>query len=338
MIETYLTQLKARKVAKKTVKNYEFVLKKLNAFKPLEQIGKDDLIRFFADLKAPDSSILLYQVSIKKFFKDIGKPDIVSWIKPITPKETLKSDDILTTDEINRMIDATESNFFKALIAFLFETGARISEVEKLRYKDFQETDQGLIVHIPTTKTASGYRKVILPFSSQYIRNLKAYVNAKGEDKVFKGGYSHIHITLNQIAKDAGINKHVSPHKFRHAQATDLVRRGYNEAIIRKKLGWTATSSMIARYQHLNDEDVINATLENTGKLPQTAAPRTEIKEAERMSLVDAAMQFSKLTEDNEDLKADNEALKAEMETMRKDMEKITKFIEMGGMELLKKG
>jgi hypothetical protein len=108
---------------------------------------------------------------------------------------------------------------------------------------------------------------------------------------------------LHRIASDAGITKPIHCHLLRHAQATDMVKRSYNEAIIRKKLGWSSTSPVIARYQHLNDEDVINATLENHDKLPQTAAPRIEIKEADRLSLVDAAMQFSKLTEENSELK-----------------------------------
>ncbi|MCE8425912.1 MAG: tyrosine-type recombinase/integrase [Candidatus Methanoperedens sp.] len=123
-------------------------------------------------------------------------------------------------------------------------------------------------------------------------QNLKTYTASVKDDTVFRLSYSATILDIKQIAKKAGIEKPISPHKLRHAQATDMVKRAYNEAIIRKKLGWTPTSSMIARYQHLNDEDVINATLENTGKLPQNASPRIEIKEAERLNFVDAAMRF----------------------------------------------
>jgi integrase/recombinase XerD len=337
-LESYLSELKAKRLSSSTISNYFKVLRNLQKLKPLEDVTKDDLVKFFSDFKGSDNSILLNQAIIKKFYNDMDKSEIVSWIKFVKPKESLKSDDILTPDDINKMIESTDSHYWKALIAFLFETGCRKSEVQKIRYKDLQDTDKGMIVNIQTMKNSMGFRKVIIPFSSQYIRNLKTYTNAKPNDIVFHLCYSHTYDTLLEIAQKAGIKKPISPHKFRHAQATDLVKRGYNEAIIRKKLGWTPTSPMIARYQHLNDEDVINATLENTGKLPMTAAPRIEIKEAERVTLVDAAMQFSKLTEDNETLKADNETLKTEMETMRKDMEKIQEFIKMGGMEIMKKG
>lgn len=305
-ITTYLNELKAKRLSKHTIKGYKLILNNLNDFKTLDEITRPDLVVFFYQFKGSDSSMVLYQAIIKKFFTDKGRPDIVEWIQLKKIKETLKSDDILTPDDINKMIEATDSHYWKALIAFLFETGCRISEAKAIRYKDCQESDKGIIVNIFTTKTSAGFRKVILPFSSQYIRNLKTYTDAKNENFIFHICYSQTWDVLNKIAKQAGIEKPVSPHKFRHAQATDMVKRAYNEAIIRKKLGWTPTSGMIARYQHLNDEDVIDATLENTGKLPITAAPRIEIREAERVSLVDAAMQFSKLSEENQELREQN--------------------------------
>ncbi len=331
LVDGYLKKLKGNGYSEKTISSQGSVLRKLEKFKNPDHINKQDLMGYFEGLKKEyaDSTFTFVQIVIKKFFIDSGRSALAEWIKIKKAKETLKSDDILTTTDINAMIEATDSIYYKALIAFLFESGARFGEVQLLKYKDFIETSEGIIVHIPTTKTSVGFRKIILPFSSQYIRNLKIYVAGEPDDKVFYIKHCQSDFKLKEIGIKAGISKSVTPHKFRHAQATDLVKRGYNEAIIRKKLGWTPTSPMIARYQHLNDDDVINATLENTGKMPITAAPRIEIKEAERLSLVDAAMQFSKLTEENS-------ALKTQVDTMQKDMEKIQKFIDMGGLNLLK--
>ncbi len=334
MIKQFLDEMRANRLSDVTIKNNSRVLEKLDKFKPVSQITKTELQTYFSGLKLSENNYRTHQIIIRHFLNKIGRPEIVEWMKIITPKETLKSDDILTTNEINDMIDATDSIYYKAFIAFLFETGCRFSEAHNIKWGDFIETTEGMIINIKTTKTAAGYRKVILPFSTQYIRNLKAHVDAKKNSEVFHVKNKQSNDMLHQIAGIAKIKKPISCHKMRHAQCTDMVKRSYNEAIIRKKLGWSPTSAMIARYQHLSNEDVINATLENTGKLPQTAAPRVEIKEAERMSLVDAAMQFSKLSEDNETLKAKI----SEMEEQRKkDMDKITRFLEMGRMEILKK-
>lgn len=97
----------------------------------------------------------------------------MDWIKGIKLKETLKSDDILTTEDINLMIESTDNVYAKAVIAFLFETGARISEARSLKYKDFIETSDGIIVHISTTKTGAGFRKPIISFSKQNLFNKK---------------------------------------------------------------------------------------------------------------------------------------------------------------------
>lgn len=338
-IKPYLDQIQANNLSKYAIDNYRKTLTSLNEFKSIESITKADLIVFFNQLDYADSTIRLQQSLIKKFFIDIGKSELVSWIQYVKPKETLKSDDILTTDDINKLINATDSHYWKALIAFLFETGCRISEAQAIRYKDIANTDQGMIINIPTSKTSAGYRKVILPFSTQYIRNLKTYTDANQDDLIFSIKHTATALHLHEIAEKAGITKPVTPHKMRHAQATDLVKRGYNEAIIRKKLGWTATSGMIARYQHLNDEDVINATLENIGKLPQTTAPRTEIREADKVTLVEASMQFSKLSEENSELKTRLDEMEAQR---KKDMslnEDIIKtMIEKRVSELLKKG
>lgn len=297
--------MKTNKFSHNTIANYSLVLTKLNEFKPLETITEQDLNDFFNSLSISDNYYILHQVIIKKFFSDIGKKDLVKWIKKKTAKETLKSDDILNTADINKMIEATSSPYYKALIAVLFETGARINEVRSLKYGDFKDTNEKLIiVHIPTTKTAAGYRKMLLPFSGQYVRNLKLYSNKKDEDIVFHVHEWQTNHMIRDIAKKAGITKPISCHKFRHAQATDLVRRGMQEAVIRKKMGWTPASGMIARYQHLNDNDVIDAEYDLLGETHK-APIREELKKATvEATPLDNALKLAELEERNKFLES----------------------------------
>jgi len=311
----YINQLEAQKRTPGTIKNVKWALNTLDKFKPLETINKTDLINFFMEFDKPDNTRMLFQTIIKQYFKAIGKPDIGGWIKNIKPKETLHPNDILTSNDINQMLEATDNHYWQALIAFLFESGCRISEAKALKYKDFIDTNHGIVVNVATTKTGAGLRKMILPFSGQYIRNLELYSGSEKEEIVFKIQLWQTNDMLRRIGKRAGINKPISAHKFRHAQATDLVKRGYNEAIIRKKLGWSATSTMIARYQHLNDDDVINATLEKNGKLP-TTTPLTEIKEAGKINPVDTAMIMQQQASELEELKAQMAEMQEFKETL----------------------
>ncbi len=324
VIQEFLNELRANRKAEITVQNNANILTKLNNFKSVEKITKEDLKAFFSVLKLSETNYRAHQIIIRRFFNKIGKPEVIEWMEIIKPMETLRSDEILNTSEINKMIDVTGLLYYKAFIAFLFESGCRFSEAHHLQWKDFIETSSGLITHIKTTKTGAGYRKVILPFSAQYIRNLKAHVDADPDSVVFHIGNTQSNDMLQIIAGKAGIRKPISCHKMRHGQATNMVQLGYNEAIIRKKLGWTPTSAMIARYVHLDDSDVIKATLEKAGKLPPEQLPITELNEPDKITLVDAAMQFSKLTEENSFLQEKMEKQEAAMDEMRRQMELIT--------------
>ena len=169
---------------------------------------------------------------------------------------------------------------------------------------------------------------LICSFRAVY-HELHSVAGQKPDDILFKLHKANAWRFLTGLGEKAGITKPCNPHAFRHAQITSMIRLGYNESIIRKKLGWTGDSKMIGRYIHCVDDDVIDATMEKNG----TVVPKPEIKTinpAKAANIVDAASTIAKVN-------AENEALKQQVETMRKDMEKIQEFIRLGGMDLLKK-
>lgn len=305
LIEKYLKEQKANGLKPNTLQQNQIYLSKANDWKPINQWTKDDATAYILKLgeEYKRSSIEIQKAMIKKYFKWLGKPEVVAHLKTKMPKGCLKPDDILTPDDITLLIENTPSTLYKALIAFLFESGARINEALAVRVKDIKETDKGMIISVRTFKTGEDYRPSIYPFSAQYIRNHITYNALNPEDKLFNISDVTAWEMLKKIGKKAGITKPISPHKFRHAQATDMVLRGYHPSIINKKLGWTDDSRMFARYTHLSNDDVINATLENGGK-PIERKPITNIKQAERISIAEASMQFSKLTEENASLQA----------------------------------
>lgn len=306
--------MEANKRSPESIKSTKGILVALDKFKPIDNIQKDDIVKFFSEFKGADSSRNLYIVVIKKYFRDNDKSKIIDWLKPNKLKETIKSDDILTTEDINKLIENTDNLYFKALISFLSESGCRISEATNLKYNDFKPTTDGLIVNIKTTKTSAGYRKIILPFSSQYIMNLKTSIYAKDDDIVFKYQYNYMRDTIMEIAEKSGISKRVNPHAFRHFQATLMCQKGYNESIMKKKLGWSGSSKMVERYSHLSDEDVINSTLEIEGRKSINKKPMEQLNEAKPLSIDQAANRLFQLEDENEILKSDIQILKHEHE------------------------
>jgi site-specific recombinase XerD len=301
-IESFISELEANGRSKHTVQSYRDVLKRLNAFKDLDEMTKADLVSFFTKFNGTDETKRLYQAKVKKFFTDMGKPELVSWIKLIKISEALNSDEVLNTDDVNRLLEASDNMYLKAWISIAFESGARFNEIKQLRYKDLKETSEGMIAAIPTSKNDAIRPSILLTASSNYLRNLKAHTMMSDTDIIFPMSRQGLSKHLKAIQTKAGITKPCNPHRMRHAQATDMVLRGYNESIIKAKMGWTKRSNMASRYVHLNDQSVIDATLRTGGKVTNTK-PITELKQADKITLVDAAMQFNKLTDENRELK-----------------------------------
>lgn len=323
-LEKYLEMKQAQGIEANTLRSYHYVLTNLNTWKDIEQITKDDLVKYFNRIEwktRADSTRSLHTIIIKAYFTDSGKPEIINWIKRKPLKETMSPEQTLTAEDINKLLEVADNHYDKALIAFLYDAGCRISEAQRIKWKDLQDTTDGIIVSIPTKKTNAGYRKVILPFASQYIRNLQIYAYGKPDDFIFHLAYRTHAERIQRIRESANIDKPFTAHKLRHAQATQLVRDGVQEAIIRKKLGWSANSTMISRYQHNTDEDVIDATLKQQGKVKNVNKP-ININQPDKLTITDAAGQLFKLEEENDQLKAEISNLKEMVIIRNEDLSK----------------
>lgn len=322
-LSKYLDFKAAQGIEKGTLENYEYVLGYLNEWKDLEHITKDDIISFFnkKEWKAKaDSTKNLHAILIKTYFKDDGRLEAVNWIKMKPLKETISPEQTLTPDDINKLLEVADNPYDKALIAFLYDAGCRISEAQRIKWKDLQDTTDGIIVSIPTKKTNAGYRKVILPFASQYLKNLKIYSYGEDNDFIFRWNYRAHAQRIQNIREKSGIQKPFTCHKLRHAAATELVLQGVQEGIIKKKMGWSPSSPMIARYTHPNDDAVIQATLKLQGKERDVRKP-TNITQPEKLSIQDAAGHMFKLEEENSELKERSNAMQERLNSLEKQQQ-----------------
>lgn len=305
MLERFKNEMQINGRSDKTISSYMETLKNAEKYgdligKPLDTWNKEDITSYILDIQKvySPSSVELKKTHIKHFFKWMGKEEMTDHIKIKTIKCNLKREDILTVEDVNRLIEGTDSHLYKALIAFMFESGARIGEILAIRVKDVQENDMGMIVGIPQTKTGNDIRRVGCPFSSQYIRNMLSYLPVSKDSKLFDISKEGVWIYLKKLADKVGIDKPISAHKFRHAQATYMVLNGYQESNIRKKLGWTGDSEMIARYIHMVDDDVINAAFEKSGGIC-TPKKILELNQPESLKIADSQLTISRLIEEN---------------------------------------
>lgn len=230
-----------------------------------------------------------YKHGMKMFYKWLGKPGIVEWIRLSNGKTKKRPEDIITPEDMKRLIRGTNRIYGtrdQALLYTLYDSGCRIGELLGLRNKDIKFDDYGAVLSV-FGKT--GYRNVrVVGNSVSYLRKWQnthpfpddadAWFFCKMADSVRGEQFTHhdVYKMLRQAVMRAGIKKRIHPHLFRHTRATLLASK-VMEAPLELQMGWVHGSRMTQTYVHLSGRDQDNAILKAYGiKVPEEGAIETE--------------------------------------------------------------
>ena len=145
--------------------------------------------------------------------------------------------EFLTLDEVKKLKTVRCDNPVLEKAAFWsIRTGMRWGDCLKLKWIDIQYSkDQGYFVRFNQNKTKS-YET--LPITEEAVKELGKHTGDL-QEYVFKGltYSSHNNFLLAKWAMNAGINKHITFHCFRHTNATLLISAGEDIYTVSKMLG-----------------------------------------------------------------------------------------------------
>lgn len=149
-----------------------------------------------------------------------------------------------------------------ALVDLLFATGMRVGEVSSLNVDDFSVTELMFRVHGKGGRGRLAYvvddqtiliQKQHLEARTQLVSESPAlFLNAAGE-RLSTQGIANI---IAQFRRDAGIERHITPHMLRHTVATLLLRNGMDIRVVQEFLGH-ASIATTQRYTHVVKEHLI---------------------------------------------------------------------------------
>jgi site-specific recombinase XerD len=162
------------------------------------------------------------------------------------PKKVRHLPQILSQEEVARLIDAADTPFHRILLMTLYATGARRAEAANLKVSDIDS--QRMVVHI---REGKGGRDRDVMLSPKLLEELRAYwrgLRRKPKEWLFPGNRWHTSsrpVTTKvlwsacQIAAErAGLtHKHIHPHTLRHCFATHLLEAGADLRTIQILLG-----------------------------------------------------------------------------------------------------
>lgn len=181
-----------------------------------------------------------YHSSIRFFYKRILK---MNWDDEDIPRMKLDRSlpTVLSRDEMQSIIDHTPNLKHKAIIATMYSSGLRVSEVVHLHYKDISRTNK--TIHVRESKSRRD-RYTILSDRNLDLLTEYWFQCGKPRDILFPSSWTGTYLdrsTINQYFKKsaarAGITKHVSSHCCRHSFASHLFENGVDIKYIQALLG-----------------------------------------------------------------------------------------------------
>jgi len=208
-----------------------------------------------------------YKVTLKRFYRwlegsDEEYPRKVRWIKTSGDDTRIKEpEQLLTFEEVLEMIRRARNPRDKAMISFLYESGARVSELLSMKTKHLEFTPNVVKATLPVSKTMP--RVIPLVSCKSHLATWMNYHPLKNEPDAplwsnlkGRGNEPLLSQTVSEILKAAalasGITKRVYPHLFRACSITHKQVSGWPEQAIKIFHGLSKDSKVMKHYSHLS--------------------------------------------------------------------------------------
>lgn len=190
------------------------------------------------------------------------------------PRLSRNIPEVLTYEEVQRILDAIDLSTDhgvrnRAMLETLYACGLRVSELIELRLSNFFP-DIGFLKVV-----GKGNKERIIPIGDEAVKHIKLYREGvrrrmmnikKGHENILflnrRGrGLSRVMVFMivKEAAREAGIDKKVSPHTFRHSFATHLIEGGADLKAVQDMLGHESIITTEI-YTHL-DTDYLRETI-----------------------------------------------------------------------------
>ena len=245
LLSDFVVKLRIQRYAPASIKTYKNALSKfLIAFQKqdLEQVTVQQVQLFIHHLQTKHHISAVYQrqilASITKFYTLFYNRSIdLSLLYPKRKAKPLPK--YLTVSEVKRLLSLCRNLKHLCILQILYGCGLRVSEVLALKIADIDSDAMCLMV-----REAKGKKDRALPLPQTLLYNLRQYYLAyRPEGYLFegqKGGEytaKSIQNFIKKYAREAKIQKSVTPHMLRHSYATHQLENGVNIRYVQDLLG-----------------------------------------------------------------------------------------------------
>lgn len=343
-----MKSLSMNKKAEETLKSIKYCINTYSSFidnKPLEQTTENILLDFIQNLRdknISEGSIALHKAKLRQFFafcyeetdnKKYRK--FVKLLKGQIPGKKISPQDILTAEEVKKLINVANIEQDRAIVSILYESGIRVGELIALKISNVEIKEHEVIFHIPNIEGCkTGSRTVPCLEISGYVQDwLKCHPFPQPDSGFIQLKEYAIRNRLRKLAERAQIKKPVNPHNFRHSAITRSAMLGMTDIDMSYRYWGVAHSDMLDVYIHLSKEMNSDSYKRTMGMIGDTSKVVNPI--ASRCVECGKLIPFGSLCKQCED----NKILKEKVKFLTTAVNKILTGIatEEIGKEILKK-
>lgn len=255
--DDFIVQLKLQGLSDKTIEGYLDNMKGLTRYfkkSPLELKTEDIqkyLYHLLEDRKLAKSSVQRTLAALKKFYKlMLPGSTIMDSFQSIKYKNKLPQ--VLSKEQIKKIIDATPSMKAKAIVMVLYSAGIRLRECINLKIVDIESAQKRIRI-----ENGKGEVDRYTVLSTQTLNVLRDYFGGyRPQTYLFNGRNGPLcQRSVEKIVSNAGIKaaigKPVHPHVLRHSFATHLLESGVSLPVIQKLLGHKSIKTTMV-YLHVS--------------------------------------------------------------------------------------
>jgi site-specific recombinase XerD len=182
------------------------------------------------------------------------------------PREEQYLPEVLSTEEITRIINATDNLKHKVVLMTIYSSGLRIGEAINLKIKDIDS--ERMQIRVEQGKGKKDRYTLLSVKNLELLR--KYFLEYKPKVWLFEGANGDIYspksiqLILKKAVLKVGIKKHITVHTLRHSFATHLLEAGTDLRYIQSLLGH-ANSKTTEIYTHITTKgfDQIKSPLDN---------------------------------------------------------------------------
>jgi len=238
-----------------TVRNYSFFVQKflIHSKKSEDQLTQEDAKEYLSTLFETKSknTIMLAAAALKFFYMEVLKMEF-STVR--VPKKSKTLPEVLTKEEVKRIIEATETKKSRLILSLLYSSGLRVSEIVNLKTSDLNIDEK-----IGWVRKGKGSKDRAFIISENLAKDIQDYLKKRNNLYVFSKEKPLTTRNIQKIVKKASqrgeISKKVTPHTLRHSFATHLLEAGTDIRMIQALLGHSSLNTTQI-YTHISSDQI----------------------------------------------------------------------------------